>query len=89
MPIKKSAYKNLRKSEARHYKNISTASELKTLTGKFRKSVSGKKIDEAKSLLGLLISKLDRAASKGVIHKNTASRRISRLTKSLAALSKA
>lgn len=89
MPIKKSAYKNLRKSKIRHFKNISTASELKTLTGKFEKLVSGKKIDEAKGLLNLLISKLNRASSKRIIHKNTASRKISRLMKKLITSSKA
>lgn len=89
MPIKKSAYKNLRKSRIRHFKNISTASELKTLAGKFQKLISGKKIDEAKGLLKILISKLNKAASKGIIHKNTASRKIARLMKRLSQSSKA
>lgn len=89
MPIKKQAYKELRKSRKKHFSNISTSSELKTLTKRYEKLVSGKKIDEAKKLLPILASKIDRAASKGVIHRNAASRRISRLTKKLSSLGKA
>ena len=84
MPIKKSAYKELRKSKHRHARNISILSELKTLTKKFERLVSDKKADEAKVLLNQLISKIDRSASKGIIHANTASRKISRLAKRLA-----
>ena len=83
MPIKKTAYKELRKSRIRHFKNISTLSELKTLTKKFENLISGKKTDEVKSFLKLLASKIDKARSKGVIHKNAASRKISRLMKKM------
>jgi len=84
LPIKKSGYKELRKSKIRHYKNISTVSELKTLTKKIEKLLSEKKKDEAKSAINHIISRIDKAASKGVIHKNAASRRISRLLSKLA-----
>jgi small subunit ribosomal protein S20 len=86
VPIEKSAFKELRKAKLRHLCNISTVSELKTLTNKFAKLVSEKKQDEAKKLLNTLISKLDKAASKGVIHKNNSSRKISRLRKKLSSL---
>ena len=89
MPIKRTAYKELRKSKARHFKNTSTMSELKTLTKKFERLISGKKIDEAKGLIKALVSKIDRAASKGVIHKKAASRRISRLMTRLSSSVKA
>lgn len=83
MPIKRTAYKELRKSKVRHFKNISTKSELKSLTKKFEQLISGKKIDEAKGLIRGLVSKIDRAASKGVIHENAAARRIARLMSKL------
>ena len=86
MPIKRAAYKELRKSRKRHFVNISTKSELKKLTKKFHELVSGKKFEDAKRSLKELASKIDRAASKGVIHKNAASRKISRLMKGLARL---
>lgn len=86
MPRERTAYKELRKAKVRHFRNISLKSELKTLTKNFQKLVSGKKTEEAKKELKQLVSKIDRAASKGVIKKNTASRSISRLMKALSSL---
>jgi small subunit ribosomal protein S20 len=40
-------------------------------------------MEEAKIQLNYLISQLDKAKSKGIIHKNTASRKIARLTRKL------
>jgi len=83
LPIKKSAYKELGKSKTRHSNNISIRSELKTLAKKFYHLLSEKKTEEAKKEISLLVSKIDRAASKGVIKRNTASRKISRLMRKL------
>lgn len=83
MPRERTAYKELRKAKKRHFKNISTKSELKTLKKNFEKLVSSKKLEDAKSVLKTLTSKIDRAASKGVIKANAASRSISRLMKKL------
>ena len=83
MPIKKSSYKELRKARGRHFKNVSTKSELRTLVKKFEKLLADKKTDEAKSMVPSLVSKIDRAASKGILKDNAASRKISRLMKKL------
>ncbi len=83
MPIKKSAFKELRKAKKRHLRNIGVLSELKTLNKKFISLVDEKKLDEAKKILNRLITKLDKAAAKKIIHKNKASRKISRLMRSL------
>ncbi|MCX5686124.1 MAG: 30S ribosomal protein S20 [Candidatus Omnitrophica bacterium] len=83
MPIKRAAYKELRKAKKRHFANIAARSELKTLTKTFESLLSNKKTDEAKKALSELVSKIDRAASKGVIKKNSVSRKISRLMKKL------
>ena len=88
MPIKKSSYKELRKAKGRHFKNASTKSELRTLVKKFEKLVADKKTDEAGKMIPSLVSKIDRAASKGVLKDNAASRKISRLMKKLSSLSK-
>ena len=88
MPIKKSAYKELRKSKTRYLKNASTRSELKSLVKNFEKLLAAKKSQEAKESLRIIVSKLDRAASKGVVKSNTASRKISRLMKRFSALPK-
>ena len=89
MPIKKSSYKELRKSKPRHLRNIATKSELKTLIKKINTLVAAKKSDEAKKTIASIVSKIDRAASKGVIKRNAASRKISRLMKKLSSPAKA
>ena len=83
MPRERTAYKELRKAKKRHFKNISTKSDLRTSVKNFEGLVKEKKNDEAKKSLSILISKLSKAASKGIIKKNTAARKISRLMKKL------
>lgn len=88
MPTERTAYKELRKSKLRHFKNISTKTELKTLIKNFEALVAGKKADEAAKALNNLVSKIDKASSKGVLKHNTASRKIARLMKKLSSLKK-
>ena len=89
MPTERTSYKELRKSKRRHTRNIAIKSELKTLVKKLEKILAEKKADEAKKTIDYVVSKVARAASKGVIKKNTASRKISRLMKKLSSLTKA
>lgn len=89
MPIKRAAYKEIRKSKLRHFKNVSTKTELKTLVKSYDKLIAAKKSEDAKQAIALLVSKIDKAASKGIIKPNTASRKISRLMTKLSSLSKA
>jgi small subunit ribosomal protein S20 len=86
MAIKHAALKQLRKDRRRQQRNQMVRSELKTLTKRFVALVSAKRTDDARTLLHSLTSKYDRAASKGVIHRNTAARYKSRLSKRLATL---
>jgi small subunit ribosomal protein S20 len=64
-------------------------SEIKTIAKKFESLIAEKNIKEAGIVLGKFSSKMDKAAKKGVIKKNNASRKISRFMKRLSALSKA
>jgi small subunit ribosomal protein S20 len=89
VPIKKSAYKELRKAKKRHFVNITRISELRTLAKKFERLLQEKKGDEAKVVFAHLTAKIDKAASRGVIHKNTASRKKMRFAHRLNALAKA
>ncbi|MFH1995488.1 MAG: 30S ribosomal protein S20 [Candidatus Omnitrophota bacterium] len=89
MPNKKSAMKELKKSKKRHIRNISVISGLKTFSKKIDLLIKEKKADEASGQLKVFKSKIDKAASKGAIEKNLASRRISRLSKKIYFLSKA
>ena len=83
MPIKHAALKQLRKDKVRHARNQSVESELKTFTKQFLTLINAKKVEEARNLLHTIEKKYDRAASKHVIHRNTASRIKSRLTRRL------
>lgn len=89
MPTERTAYKELRKAKLRHFKNISTRTELRTLAKNVDKLLSEKKADEAKKALNVIVSKIDKARSKGVLKTNTASRKISRLMKKFSSLKKA
>lgn len=87
MPIKRASFKDLRKSNRRHLRNISIKSELHSHSKKVENLIAAKKADEARAALKVFISRLDKAASKGIIHKNAASRKSSRLTKKIVKLS--
>ncbi|OGW75869.1 MAG: 30S ribosomal protein S20 [Omnitrophica bacterium RBG_13_46_9] len=83
MPQKRSAYKELRKSKKRHFRNTRITSEVKTLIKKYDFLLSEKKFDQAKELLKTVASKMGKASAKGIIHKNVTSRKISRLSKKM------
>jgi small subunit ribosomal protein S20 len=89
VPTERTAYKELRKARLRHFKNISTKTELKTLVKSFEKLVAAKKADEAKKALNNIVSRIDKAAAKKVLKANTASRKIARLMKKFYSLKKA
>ncbi len=81
MPITKSAKKALRQNVRRRARNLVYKKKIKDLIKKVRGLVSEKKIEEAKKLLPQIYKTLDKAGKVGVIKKNTASRKKSRLTK--------
>ncbi len=87
MPILHAAYKSIKVTKRRTARNLSIRSLLKTETKKFLDLVESKKVNEAKKQLTALISQLDKSTSKGIIHRNTASRKKSRLMKKLHSLS--
>ena len=81
MQIIKSAKKALRQSEKSRIENFSKKKNLKNLLKKVRNLISEKKTEEAKKLLPKIYKALDKAAKIGLIKKNTASRKKSRITK--------
>ena len=86
MPNIKSAIKRVKTSEKRRALNASQKSALRTSVKSFEVAVASQDADLAKNALSAAVKKLDMAASKGLIHKNAASRKKSRLTKKLNAL---
>ena len=81
MAITKSAKKAIRQSEKRRELNLMYKNKIKTLIKKAKTLATQNNAKEAVALLPDIYSILDKAAKKGVIKKNNASRRKSRLTK--------
>jgi small subunit ribosomal protein S20 len=79
----KSAEKRNRQRTKRRARNLLYLSTLRTYMKRVRKSLDDGKLDEAKSTLPKAITAVAKAASRGVIHKNTAARYISRLNKAI------
>ena len=84
-----SALKQMRQGLKRNERNRQNLSQLKTQVKKLRSVIAKGDADEAKKALGETVSEIDKAAKKGVIHDNAASRYKSRLTKRINALSSA
>jgi len=83
MPIKKSAKKALRQTKKRTERNKSVKANIEWLKHQFLKSISAKDKEKSQEFYAKLQKFLDKAAQKGVLKKNTASRNKSRLTKKL------
>ena len=85
--VHKSTIRRARQADRRHERNRATLNTVKTIIKKVQSAVAGKKTDEAKTSLLEATSMIGKAVSKGVLHRNTASRRISRLALRVNALS--
>ena len=75
----KSAKKRILVNATKAARNKSIKSSVKTAVKKVDSAVAAKDVEAAKAALLNATSVIDKAASKGVYHKNTASRKISRL----------
>jgi small subunit ribosomal protein S20 len=85
-----SAKKRVRQNLKRRARNRARKDLIKESVKGFTAALTGGKIADAEKALKKAVQKLDRVAGKGTIHKNTAARKRSRLTKRLnAAKSKA
>jgi small subunit ribosomal protein S20 len=82
----KSAEKRYRQSEKRRLRNRHYRSTTRTMVKRVRSAFDTKDVPTSEAALLLAMKALQKAASKGVIHKNQASRKIGRLTKALNAL---
>lgn len=82
----KSAEKRDRQNKKRKMRNISIRARAKTSIKTVLKAVEEKDQENSKSALISAAKTIDKAAAKGVFHKNNASRKISRLTKKVNAL---
>ena len=77
----KSAEKRHRQSKIRNARNTHIRSTMRSYVKKVRMAIAEGDVETAKTLLDKAVPYIDKAATKGVIHKATASRKISRMTK--------
>ncbi|MEX2562733.1 MAG: 30S ribosomal protein S20 [Nitriliruptoraceae bacterium] len=82
----KSQIKRNRQNEARYERNRQVRSRLKTLVKNFGSAVQAGEKDAANSAYATAARELDRAATKGIIHRNTAANRKSGMAKRLGQL---
>jgi len=83
MPITSSAKKALRGSKKKRVFNLRRKDEMQNVIKEYKKLVLAKKTDEAKKLIPKLQKAIDKAEKRGIIKKNTASRKKSRLMKKI------
>ncbi len=90
-PVKKnlSAIKRARQAEKRNERNKVERSKVKSAMKAVESAVKDMKNDEAQSVFMAAVKTINSAKSKGIIHRNNASRKVSKLTRKVNALSKA
>ncbi len=90
-PVKKhrSAEKRDRQSKVRRLRNRMNKSVMKTAIRQVESALNAGSVDEAKSALQQAIPVIAKTAAKGTIHKKTASRKVSRLTRRVNAMQQA
>lgn len=81
MPKRNTAAKRARQAEERRLRNAAVRSAMRTAMRRFREALQAGNLEEASVRLQKAISMVDRAASKGAIHRNQADRRKARLQK--------
>ena len=80
----RSAEKSNRQAQNRRLRNVAVRSRVKSEVKRVRDALAAGDAPAAKGALATAVRVLDSAASKGVLHRNAASRRISRLAKAVA-----
>jgi small subunit ribosomal protein S20 len=84
-----SAQKRHRQSVTRQARNIAIRSRVRTSVRRLREAIAAGNTTEASERLLSAIRVINKAATKGVLHRNTASRKVSRLTLAVRKLSAA
>jgi len=79
LPNIKSVMKDVKKSRERHQRNIAVKSKIKTYVKKAKATIETGDAEATKQAVSVAVSVIDSAAEKGIIHKNAAARRKSRV----------
>ena len=80
MAIHLSAIKRARQNEKRRLQNLQVKTTVKSAVKKVRTAIADRDVEGAQKALSKAIPLIQKADSKGVFHKNTSARKISRLT---------
>ena len=83
MPITKSAKKAVRQNEKKRKLNNWHKKRIKKTIKQINDFIIEKKMEEAKKLLPLIYKEIDKAAKKGLIKKNTAARKKSKIAQAI------
>lgn len=83
MAIHKSALKRARQTARRNERNRALRSALRTVIKKFRALLAAKDVSGAEEALPGVHRAIDKAVTKGVLHRNTGARSKSRMTQAL------
>ena len=83
MPNTRSAMKRMRQAERKQQRNQRFRSAARTYIKKTRRLIAEGKLEEAQEVAQKAVSTMDRAASKGILHRNNVARRKSRLMRQL------
>lgn len=86
MANSKQAAKRAKQAEKARKLNMAQRSQMRTMIKKVRAAIEAKAVEEARSAFLSAQSTIDKYAGKGLIHKNTAARYKSRLTKQIKGL---
>ncbi|MFZ5642222.1 MAG: 30S ribosomal protein S20 [Bacillota bacterium] len=81
MPNIKSAEKRVEIIRKKTLRNAMLKSKLRTTVRRFDEAMAGKSTEDSKAKLQRALVAIDKAVTKGILHKNTAARKKSRLTK--------
>jgi small subunit ribosomal protein S20 len=84
----KSSEKRARQDVKKQANNQKTLNSVRTFEKKLRTAIAAKDAKSAQDFLKNFSSKIDKAASKGVVHAKTAARKISRISAQVSALTK-
>ncbi len=85
----RSALKRMRQSEKRRVRNAAVRSSVRTAVKTTRTALAAASLEDARASLARAIRLLDKAVTKGVVHKNAAARKKSRLSRQLNVLAAA
>ncbi len=83
MPIQSAAFKALRRSQKRRLQNHALKLGLKKFNVRLRKALTAKQPDQARDLVRQYTRALDKAVKHGLLHRNTAGRKKSRIAAQL------